>query len=366
MCDRTGGLCVCVRQSRQFEPSTSVSRKEGLLCNQQETVNLHINSCVVSPVHFAKGYPQKKGVNPVNCHYTEIKHVKDVSCVDHLSSVNLVTNIPTFATDLPEGARLHLFWEKWAVVGASPKVVTILREGYTLPFWFRSNLTRSPTVISCYVKSQQEPLLVGGIASAFEQKCSGTGSKSEMSRTISSTQIQPPVETHLEPEHLEHLPKHRVVQNGDTRDNKNLATGRGVGYLHRFQRCILPCTNTQPVQEVHAFSRSRAVLPVQGTTLWSVHSTHGVHSSGQRGQIDGFTVVSGPSPTILVPTYTDLGGSLSRTRLAGEQGEIRTGTKTGFQLCRLPVRLARGQGQTHIQTGTLAKSSNKHSYFLNL
>ena len=27
---------------------------------------------------------------------------------------------------------------------------------------------------------------------------------------------------------LEHLPKHRVVQNGDTRDNRNLPTGRGV------------------------------------------------------------------------------------------------------------------------------------------
>ena len=47
------------------------------------------------------------------------------------------------------------------------------------------------------------------------------------------------------------------------------------------------------------------------------------------------------------PAYTDLGSSLSRTRLAGEQGEVRTGSKTGFQLRRLPVRLERGQGQTH-------------------
>ena len=30
------------------------------------------------------------------------------------------------------------------------------------------------------------------------------------------------METYLGPEHLEHLPKHRVIQNGDTRDNKNL------------------------------------------------------------------------------------------------------------------------------------------------
>ena len=35
-------------------------------------------------------------------------------------------------------------------MGLSPKVVTTLREGYTLPFQFRPNLTRSPTVISNY------------------------------------------------------------------------------------------------------------------------------------------------------------------------------------------------------------------------
>ena len=42
-----------------------------------------------------------------------------------------------------------------------------------------------------------------------------------------------------------------------------------------------------------------------------------------------------------------LGSSLSRTRLAGEQGEVRTGSKTGFQLHRLPDRPQGGQGQTH-------------------
>ena len=52
-------------------------------------------------------------------------------------------------------------------------------------------------------------------------------------------------------------------------------------------------------------------------------------------------------PPNLSPAYTDLGSSLSRTGLVGQQGEIRTGSKTGFQLYRLPVRPARGQGQTH-------------------
>ena len=36
--------------------------------------------------------------------------------------------------------------------------------------------------------------------------------------------------------------------------------------------------------------------------------------------------------------------------MAGEQGEVRTGSQTSFQLCRLPVRPERGQGQTHNRT----------------
>ena len=77
--------------------------------------------------------------------------MKGISCVDQLSSVNLVTNVPTVVPDLPVGARLLQFWGKWAALGSSPKVVTVLKEGYTLPFSFRRNLTRSPNIISCYV-----------------------------------------------------------------------------------------------------------------------------------------------------------------------------------------------------------------------
>ena len=142
-------------------------------------------------------------------------------------------------------------------------------------------------------KSPHELLPVGGIASVSDKKCSGTGNHSKVTRvfqpTIFGTQTQQPVGTHLGPEHLEHLSKHRVVQNGDTRDNKKLPTGRGVGYFHRFQGRILPHTNLQSVQEVHAFSCPGSILPVQSPTLWPDHSTNGVHSGGQRSKTDGFT-----------------------------------------------------------------------------
>ena len=137
--DKTGSL----------NPSPVIAREKDLT-SKNKTVNLHVNSCVVNL--FVKGYLQKKGVNPSYCYHCQrIRCVKDVSCVVHLCSVNIVTNVPTVDPDLPVGARLHQFWEKWAALGASPKLLTVLREGYILPFRFWPNLTRSLTVISCYV-----------------------------------------------------------------------------------------------------------------------------------------------------------------------------------------------------------------------
>ena len=208
-------------------------------------------------------------------------------------------------------------------------------------------------------QSSQTVLPFRGTVSADKQKCSRTGRKSKLTGflqpAIFGTQTQQPVETGSGPEHLEHLFKHRVVQDGDPRDNKKLPTGRGMGHIHRLQRRILPHTNSQSVQEVHAFSPPGSVLPVQSPTLWSIHSSHGVHSGGQRGQTHGTSKgykdppvprrLDGESlyPRHLSPAYSNPGLTLSGTKGAGEQGEVRTGSQTGFQLRRLQFDLKEGK-----------------------
>ena len=104
---------------------------------------------------------------------------------------------------------------------------------------------------------------------------------------------------------------------------------------------------------------SLSVLPVQSSSIWSVHSTHGVHSSGERGQtacfIKGYSDRPVPRPLVgqtqmppnLSLAYTDTYSSLPGIRVAGQQGEIRTGSQTGIRLRRLPVWLERGKGQIH-------------------
>ena len=113
---------------------------------------------VANHVLFAEGSSQKKDVMPD--HQMLIKSVKNVSCVNQLSSVHNVTNVPLVAPNLPVGSRLHLFWEKWAALNVNPRVVSILREGYVLPCRSRPHLTREPTITSCYVDPHRNSYLL--------------------------------------------------------------------------------------------------------------------------------------------------------------------------------------------------------------
>ena len=145
---------VCVTSQGDLDPAPVIAG------SSKVTLNLNVDSCVAN-AHIVTGLPQRKGVNPNACQiYTEIKYVKDVSCVGHLCSVNLVTNAQHAVIDPPVGARLQQCWEKWETLGSSPKVVTTLREGYTLPFRFRPHLTRSPTVISNFHNPAKQPFLL--------------------------------------------------------------------------------------------------------------------------------------------------------------------------------------------------------------
>ena len=111
---------------------------------------LNVKLDVVHSVHTAPGHSQKN--EAAGCTYKKyiLKPVKSVSCVIPLSYVNPVLNAPNVVTNLPVGARLQKFWKNWLDLGAGPKVVQILKQGYTLPFRIWPNLSRTPTVISCY------------------------------------------------------------------------------------------------------------------------------------------------------------------------------------------------------------------------
>ena len=105
---------------------------------QEQTLNfLNVNLNVVNLATSAPGHSQKKGVSPwtSDCQYIkqELKYVDSFTCVTQLSYVNHVTCAPNVVPNLPVGARLQTFLQTWLKLGAGPKVVQILKEGYTLP-----------------------------------------------------------------------------------------------------------------------------------------------------------------------------------------------------------------------------------------
>ena len=161
--------CVCVPGQIRLNPSPVTSSKN-------ETVNLLVNSCVAN-AHSVTGLPQKKGINPDYCqNYTEIKYVKDVSCVGHLSSVNLVTNVATAAINLPVGARLHQFWEKWETLGGESKATNSTQRGLHPPLPVQTQ----PNQITNCRKQLYQPSQKSQHLSAGKQKCSRTSGKSKL------------------------------------------------------------------------------------------------------------------------------------------------------------------------------------------
>ena len=222
-------------------------------------------------------------------------------------------------------------------------------------------------------QSPQEQLPLGGITSAYEQKCSIIGLQSNISGVFQSTFFSPKAQQQVEAntgfEQTKPFSQGREIQNGDTGNHQNIPPTRGVGHLSRLQGCLLPHTDTRTIQEISKISRPGPDIPVQGIALWPVHSAHGVHRISQGGKIDGHTqgyknppvprrlVGESQIPRNLSPTHSNPSQTMPGPRLAGEFREIRAGTQTGLRLCRLPVRSQVRPGQT--DPGPVAKPSGQ-------
>ena len=328
-------------------------------------------------VPSAPGHSQKRELSPgwaecqsKVCH--KLKYVKPVSCVTQLSCVQPVKTVQNVVNGQPVGARLQNFWKTWLDLRAGPKIVQILRGLHP------SLSDPAPTHKVSFshkplCQSPQEQLPAGGITSAYRQRRSGKGSKSKLSRvfqpTISSPKTQQQMEANTGPKQAKPFPQGGEIQNGDTGNHQNIPPTRRMGHLSRFQRCLLPHTNTGTIQEISKISCPGPDLSIQGTALRSVHSAHGVHCVSKGGETDGHTkgykdppiprrlVGESQIPANLSPTYPNPGQDVPGPRLAGKFREIRTGTQTGLRLRRLPVRPQVRPGQT--DSGPVAKPSGQ-------
>ena len=295
--------------------------------------------------------------------------MKGISCVIPLSCAKPVINAPNVATNLPVEARLQNFWKIWLDLGAGPKAVQILQEGYTLPFQTRPNLSRNPTVISCYGNPHRNLSLLEALHQPMDKNAI------ELPRgfqpAIFSPKTQQQVEAYSRLKQSEPLPQCGKIQDGDTGNYQDIPPTRGVGHLNRLQGCLLPYSHTGTVQEISEVSRKRADLSIQSSAFRTVHSTLRVHCDSKGGKADGHTqgyknppvprrlVGEGNIPPGLSPAYTSPSRNVPETGMASEHRKVRIRAQAGFQLCRLPVRPSVRSGPTN--TGPMANPSRQNT-----
>ena len=123
-----------------------------------------VNCSVVGHVPFATKdvrQPQKKGLSPpLNC----------LSFVVQCVSAPSVSTVHSAVHDPLVGGCLQPFWQNWAHLGANPRVVSILKEGYLLPFKLKPPLVRYPLIVGGYAHLQRNTSLKEAIQTLLHKK----------------------------------------------------------------------------------------------------------------------------------------------------------------------------------------------------
>ena len=161
------------RASSPTNDSYSIDRlQRGLLAGSQtlarQTIDTSVNFPVLKVVvHTAPGHSHPKeriksrgSSLLLSSKKTEIKICERCFLCHSIVLCKTCNKCKKCCTKSTCRTRLQNYWQTWLDLGAGPKVVQILREGYTVPFRIQPKLTRSPTVISCYVNPHRNLYLL--------------------------------------------------------------------------------------------------------------------------------------------------------------------------------------------------------------
>ena len=242
-----------------------------------------------------------------------------------------------------------------------------------LPFRFRPNLTTSPNIISCCVNPHRNLYLLEALHQLMTKNAVEPVTNQTSLGFFNQLFLVPNPNNRWRPIlDLSNLNKYLKTRSFKIETPEtirtSLQTGEWVTSIDFKDAYFHIPIQSQSKKYMHFHKQDKAYH--FKALSFGLSTAHGVHCSGQRGQVSctakGYK--NPPVPRQLVghsqippnwsPTYKDTNIPLSGIRLASEQREIRTGTKTSIRFCRLPVRPEGGQGQTHV--GTLADLEDKN------
>ena len=247
---------------------------------------------VASHVQYAisKGLPQKKGIRPV-VKETKIKLVKGASFVNHCLSAKSVPNVPNVAKELGVGGRLQTFWPKWQELGANPRVVSILKEGYALPFKMRPPLTRFPLIKSGYANPVRSRALSEALVALREklvvEKVVVRASLSFYNRLFLIPKPNKKWRPILDLSQLNvYLQTNTFKMETPETIRVSLQTGEWVTSLDFSDAYFHIPIHTRSRKYLRFFFEQQGIS-VHSPSFRSSHCSVGIYQGGQRGQIDG-------------------------------------------------------------------------------
>ena len=247
--------------------------------------------------------------------------------------------------------------------GCKPKSSVHIKGGLCSPLQSQTSLGKGSPDSKWLCKPHQRLPLARSCTSSDREKGSREGQGSNLTslfqQTVHCPKAEPQVAANLGSQYSKSVFMRKNIQNGDSRDNPDLSTTRGVGDIARLQRRLLPHSNSLHIPKIPQVPLSEPVVPVSGTSLWPVNSSHGVHWCGQRGQVNGSVtgyknppvprrlVDSSPYQRILPPGNPVPPSPLPGVGLDGKHAKVRTGTPTSLRLHRLPVRPTQRSSQAY-------------------
>ena len=254
------------------------------------------------------------------------------------------------------------FLENMGSQGCKPEGSIHFEKGLCASLQGQTSLNKGTPDSKRLCKPHQRLPLTRSSASSDQEKGSREGQGSNLTslfqQIVHCPKAEPKVAANLGSQYSKSVFMRKNIQNGDSRDNPDLSTTRRVGVINRFQRRLLPHSNPLHIPKIPQVPLPEPVVPVSGSSLWPLNSSHGVHCCGQRGQVNGSVtgyknppvprrlVDSNPYQRILPPGNPVPPSPLPGVGLDGKHAKIRTGTPTSLRLCRLPVRPAQRTGQT--------------------
>ena len=168
------------------------------------------------------------------------------------------------------GGRLAHFAEKWEEITDNKWVLSIVQNGFRIPF------IRIPPLSSVPIRMSQSssPFLREEIENLLNKRAVERVQNPETpgfySRIFLVPKKERKVSFNIRPVFIKPLHRETSIQNGNSQIGKTSDETQRLGCLHRFNRCISTCADTSSIQEVSLLRTRRSSISLFGPTIRNV------------------------------------------------------------------------------------------------